>query len=68
MEHDSDSSYSVPDYAETGCRVREARAEYVLTQDELAQWPVKSCGFFLAQNDLFVESYDVQETRAFLYS
>jgi len=36
MEHNSDSSYSDPDYADIGCRVREARAEYGLTQEELA--------------------------------
>lgn len=36
MEHNSDSSYSEPDYAEIGCRVREARREYGLTQEELA--------------------------------
>ena len=36
MEHDSDSSHFGPDYAEIGCRVREARAEYGLTQEELA--------------------------------
>ena len=36
MEHNSDSSHSGPDYADIGCRVREARVEYGLTQEELA--------------------------------
>ena len=27
MEHNSDSSHSGPDYADIGCRVREARVE-----------------------------------------
>ena len=36
MEHNSDSSDSDPDYADIGCRVRKARAEYGLTQEELA--------------------------------
>ena len=36
MEHNSDSSHSGLDYADIGCRVREARVEYGLTQEELA--------------------------------
>lgn len=37
MEHNSDSSNSGLDYADIGCRVREARVEYGLTQEELAE-------------------------------
>lgn len=37
MEHNSDSSHSGLDYAGIGCRVREARVEYGLTQEELAE-------------------------------
>ncbi|MDD6282309.1 MAG: helix-turn-helix transcriptional regulator, partial [Oribacterium sp.] len=37
MEHNSDSSHSGSDYADIGCRVREARVEYGLTQEELAE-------------------------------
>ena len=37
MEHNSDSSHSGLDYADIGCRVREARVEYGLTQEELAE-------------------------------
>ena len=36
MEHRSDSSHSGLDNAYIGCRVREARAEYGMTQEELA--------------------------------
>ena len=34
MEHRSDSSHSGLDNAYIGCRVREARAEYGMTQEE----------------------------------
>lgn len=36
MEHRSDSSHSGLEDAYIGCRVREARAEYGMTQEELA--------------------------------
>jgi transcriptional regulator with XRE-family HTH domain len=37
MEHNQEASFEVPDYAVIGCRVREARNEYGLTQQELAK-------------------------------
>jgi O-acetyl-ADP-ribose deacetylase (regulator of RNase III)/DNA-binding XRE family transcriptional regulator len=37
MEHNSGSSHSGLDYADIGCRVREARVEYGLTQEKLAE-------------------------------